>query len=156
MSRAVYRTAYRTVLLASGLLLAACGGSDSGGAIQPTPTQTNTVTANQVNVVLAEWSVTPTPATATEGQVLFNASNDGTTDHELMVIGTELAHDKLPVEGGLVDEKAEGLDVAGEIEAFPTGQTEDGIFALDAGAYVLICNVAGHYQEGMHAAFIVT
>jgi uncharacterized cupredoxin-like copper-binding protein len=27
---------------------------------------------------------------------------------------------------------------------------------LEAGPYVLICNVPGHYESGMHAAFEVT
>jgi uncharacterized cupredoxin-like copper-binding protein len=27
--------------------------------------------------------------------------------------------------------------------------------SLDAGNYVMICNIAGHYQQGIHASFVV-
>ncbi|MER3453117.1 MAG: hypothetical protein C4344_05615 [Acidimicrobiia bacterium] len=62
----------------------------------------------------------------------------------------------MPVRNGKVEEDAPGLTVAGEIEEFAPGRTERGSFRLEAGSYVLICNIAGHYENGMRTAFRVT
>jgi hypothetical protein len=48
-----------------------------------------------------------------------------------------------------------------EIEEFPVGETQSMTLDLEAGSYVLICNIydadeqEAHYQEGMRLAFTV-
>jgi hypothetical protein len=119
-----------------------------------------------VAVTLQEFSIIPDSDSAAAGEVTFEATNEGPNDpHELVVIRTDLASDALPMsEEGGVDEEGEGIDeVIGEIEEFPVGETESATFALDAGSYVLICNVVeeedgeleSHYVEGMHTSFSV-
>jgi uncharacterized cupredoxin-like copper-binding protein len=138
-----------TCLLAAVALVApACG--DDGGAT--------------VDVTLQEFAVVPSESSASAGEVTFDATNEGPEDdHELVVIQTDLAIDALPTdENGAVDEEGEGITVLDEIEEFPPGETQSLTLDLDAGGYVLICNIwdeteqESHYQEGMRVAFTVT
>jgi hypothetical protein len=82
-----------------------------------------------------------------------------------VVIKTDLAADALPTsEEGAVDEAGSGIEVIGEIEEFEPGETQSATFDLEAGSYVLICNVVeeedgekeAHYKLGMRTAFTVT
>jgi uncharacterized cupredoxin-like copper-binding protein len=147
----------RKILIGLALLAlasAACaqetdtGGGDGNG-------DGNGATAADVSVTLSDYEVDPSVDSAAAGSVTFEARNDGPQAHSLEVIATDLAPDQLPKEGAVVDEDAEGLEVAGEIEEFPSGETETGTFDLEAGSYVLICNVATHYDLGMRVAFTV-
>lgn len=140
----------RSVVLALvGVLVlgaSACGGG--GGTVE---------------VTLQEFAVAPSEASVGAGEVTFEAENSGPDDdHELVVIKTDLGITELPTdENGAVDESGAGIEVIGEIEEFPPGETESATFDLEAGNYVLICNIwdeeeqEAHYQEGMRAAFTV-
>ncbi len=122
-----------------------------------------------VNVTLGEWVIEPDPASVSAGDITFVASNEGTIEHELVIIKTDLAPDALPTnEDGTVNEDAAGLEVIDEIEEFEPGGSESLTVRLDPGTYVLICNIGpsseeeaghmehdAHYAEGMHAAFTV-
>lgn len=133
-------------------LVAACGGEE--GPSPPTLT-------GSVHVHLDEWWVEPDPASI-EGPatVTFEGHNHGEFPHQVVVIRTNLAPDALPVEQGKVD-----VDDAGdEMLAFdvPAADPDAGVQGrqvatvdLRPGRYVLICNIAGHYQQGMRAAFEV-
>ena len=136
-------------LAAAAVLLAACGG---GGDSQNTSAPAG---GAQVNVTLKEWSLTPDKTSVPAGGVTFTATNDGSFEHEMIVIKTGLAADALPIAGGAVDEGAAG-DVIDEIPAFASGATETLTVDLGPGAYVLFCNVGGHYQQGVRSAFTVT
>jgi uncharacterized cupredoxin-like copper-binding protein len=54
----------------------------------------------------------------------------------------------------MVDIEAAG-ELIGEIESIGAGDIEVLNVMLDAGNYALICNIAGHYEQGMHASFVV-
>ena len=119
--------------------------------------------ATEVGVTLGEWAVTPEVTTVPAGQVYFLADNVGPIDpHELVVIRTDLAIDALPTdERGFVPE--DEVDFIGEIEAFSPGTQASGVFDLEPGRYVLICNIVeledgeweSHYRLGMRVEFIV-
>jgi uncharacterized cupredoxin-like copper-binding protein len=129
------------------LSLPACGGDDEA----------------TVEVTLQEFAVIPSESSVSAGSVTFEATNEGPEDdHELVVIRTDLAPDALPTsENGSVDEAGEGIEVLDEIEEFPPGETESLTLDLEAGSYVLICNIfdeseqEAHYAEGMRVAFSV-
>lgn len=152
-------TTSRGALLAGALLtvlvLTGCaggGGTAEGGG-------------ETVQVTLQEFAVLPAQDSASAGEVTFDVENTGPEDnHELVVIATDLAPDALPTTSeGAVDEEGEGIEVIGEIEEFPPGETRTKTFDLEAGSYVLICNVVeehegetdAHYQMGMRTAFTV-
>jgi uncharacterized cupredoxin-like copper-binding protein len=127
---------------------AACNG-DGGGT---------------VNVTLQEFSVATDPATVDAGEVVFEATNEGPDDvHEFVVFRTDLDPTELPTdENGAVVETGEGIELIGEIEDIPVGETQSVTLDLEAGNYVLICNIwdedeqEAHYQEGMRTTFTVT
>jgi uncharacterized cupredoxin-like copper-binding protein len=141
----------------AALALAACTGdggatADDGGG------------ATTVGVTLQEWAVLPDAESAPAGQVTFEVTNDGPEDvHEFVVIRTDLAPTDLPTdETGTVDEAGEGMEVVDEIEDIPVGETQELTVDLDAGSYVLVCNIysedeqEAHYSMGMATAFSVT
>jgi uncharacterized cupredoxin-like copper-binding protein len=137
------------VPIIAGLAIAAssCGG-DEGGTVE---------------ITLREFEVAADPTSVSAGSVTFEATNEGPDDvHEFVVIATDLEVTELPtVEDGSVDEEGEGLEVIGEIEDIPVGETQSVTLDLEAGNYALICNVydaeedEAHYQEGMRTPFTV-
>jgi hypothetical protein len=169
------------LLLAAGVTLialsfgaVACSDDDKDGdsptataeMVDETPMADETPGAGAaIDVRLLEFTVAADPTSASAGEVTFNAANIGQDPHELVVIRTDLAPEALPTsEDGSVDEAGEGIEVIGEIEEFAAGGEESATFTLEAGSYVLICNVVeeeddgtveSHYAEGMHTAFIV-
>lgn len=125
-------------------VLAACGG---GGGYAKTP-------GAEVRVTLTDSSLKPEPASVPAGKITFVAMNSGTVEHELVILKTDLPVDALKVSGNKVDEKASGHEI-GEIDEFKAGKTESKTFTLQSGEYVLFCNIAGHYQQGIRSAFTV-
>ena len=140
------------LMLALGLF-AACGGGDDdddGSSSAPAATETPATT---VNVSLEDFTLTPDSPSAPQGEITFAAQNLGVTPHEFLVVRTELAADALPSEGAEVDESQ--LDIVLRIDDIAMGQSAADTAQLEAGNYVLICNVAGHYALGMSASFTV-
>ncbi len=154
-----------SLLVFATLLLVACGDDDDDDdAATTTTTTTATATATttateaadggtQLSVSLGEWAVTPEVDAIDAGQVTFTIANEGTQPHDFVIIRSDEAPDALPVEAGAVLEDA--VDLVTEIGPFPVGTTERLTVELAAGSYLLICNIAGHYQLGMTTAFTV-
>ena len=117
-----------------------------------------------VNVTVQEFAVIPATTSAPAGDVTFNVTNTGPEDtHEFVAFSTELAPQDLPTEAnGSVDEKGKGVDLIDEIEDIAVGTTESLTVELEAGSYVLVCNIydkeeqEAHYEQGMYTAFTVT
>ncbi|MFN2490628.1 MAG: hypothetical protein ABR529_13030 [Actinomycetota bacterium] len=142
-------TAFATLLL----LGAACGGSNGGGEAGEGGG------GSAVDVTLQEFAV-GAPSSASAGEVTFNVSNIGEETHEFVVIKTDLGATELPTaKDGSVDEAGSGMEVVDEVEDLAAGKAETLTVDLDAGHYVLICNVVekeegktvSHYQNGMRA-----
>ena len=109
--------------------------------------------AGDISATEKDFSIDLGSSTAPAGSVTFNVSNEGPSTHEFVIIKTDTAPDALPVKNGTVDEA--GLNIVDENENIApstTGTLQDN---LDAGAYVIICNMPGHYEAGMHTAFTV-
>jgi uncharacterized cupredoxin-like copper-binding protein len=146
---------FAAVLLPSALLLLA-----SCTAASPTSTAEGGTT---VDVTVKEWSVVPAEVTAPAGHVTFNVTNEGPDDvHEFVVMKSDLDPAELPTaEDGSVDEEGEGVELIGEIEDIPVGETMALTKTLEAGNYVLLCNIytaeenEAHYQMGMRIGFTV-
>ncbi len=138
------------ILTAGALALAACSGS-SGTSSNSTSTG-----GKQVNVAIKEWSVSASPTSVAAGSVTFSAKNNGTMNHELDVFKTDLAEGALPLSGTVVNEMASAVTKKGEIAEFAAGTTGTVTLDLAPGKYVLICNLPGHYQQGIHMAFTVS
>lgn len=119
--------------------------------------------ATTVAVALREWAVVPAADSAEAGDITFEVTNDKPADvHEFVVLKTDLDPADLPVdENGVVSEAGEGIEVIDEIEDIPIGETQELLVTLEAGNYVLLCNIwseeegEAHYQMGMRTAFTV-
>jgi uncharacterized cupredoxin-like copper-binding protein len=133
----------RVAAIAGALVVAtaSCGGSGSGGA------------TGDVIVTLEDFSLTPTPGTFAPGAITFGIDNDGPSAHEFVVLRTDDAPDALPVENGVIPE--EQIDLVDEAEDIAPGTSTSLDVNLDAGAYVLVCNLPAHFEQGMFAAFTV-
>jgi uncharacterized cupredoxin-like copper-binding protein len=140
----------RLFVVPAAVALALTVGSCSGGG-------------GTVNVTLQEFSVGTDPTTIEAGEVDFEATNEGPDDtHEFVVFLTDLGPTELPTdENGAVVETGEGIELIGEIEDIPVGETKNVTLELEAGNYVFICNIwdeaeqESHYQEGMRTSFTV-
>jgi uncharacterized cupredoxin-like copper-binding protein len=125
------------MILGLALVTASCG-DDEGG----------------VSATLADFSITLDSDSAPAGDVTFDVTNDAEQTHEFVVFQTDLPEDQLPTdENGDVDEEGEGVTLIDEIEDIAGGSSQSLTVNLDAGSYVLICNLPGHYQQGMHTSF---
>jgi uncharacterized cupredoxin-like copper-binding protein len=132
------------------------GGAAEAATVPPLPAAGPVGPATgTVAVSLKEFSVTPNPTSTASGQVTFNLKNDGAVLHELLIVRTAADPAGLPQSGGRVDEENPGLEIAGKILNVAAGASGSTTAGLPAGNYVLICNIPGHYQAGMHTAFTV-
>jgi uncharacterized cupredoxin-like copper-binding protein len=132
------------LLCAATVLLVASGCSSSGGE-------------GDVSATEADFTIALDPGTATAGEVTFDIENTAGQTHEFVVFQTDLAPDALPTDDeGLVDESGEGLTLIDEAEDIAGGSSTTLAVSLDAGKYVVICNLPGHYAQGMHAPLTVS
>lgn len=138
--------------LLAALLAAACGDApDRGGPASGAPPSDG---AAAIAVALREWEIAPGAPAAPAGEVAFGIANEGSLAHDLWVIRTDLAADALPVASG-VAAMGEAVALAGRSGSVAARASARLALRLEAGRYVLICNVAGHYELGMRAAFAV-
>lgn len=142
---------------ASGAGPGSVSGTAGPGNVFPKPAD-----AHQVNVELKEWAVIPDQLQVKAGRIYFLAKNTGPADaHEMVIIKSDLAADKLPTaEGRVLESQVELVD---EIRAFTPNSSASLTANLQPGNYLLICNIAeteegkleSHYELGMRASLKV-
>lgn len=131
---------HRLVIVSAAAALALTAGSCGGGG--------------GIGVTLADFTITLDESSAAAGDLTFDVSNDAEQTHEFVIFKTDLAEDQLPTdEDGNVDETGEGVELIDEIEDIEAGANESLTANLAAGSYVFICNLPGHYGQGMHTSF---
>ncbi len=103
-------------------------------------------------------------ATVPHGTVSFFVTNDGTINHEMVVLplaDSQTAGTR-PIAGDAkVDEtdslgEASKTDGEGAGEGIVPGASGWMIITLAPGHYELVCNLAGHYSSGMYTELTVT
>ncbi len=157
MNKATKAALGSAVVLMFGL--AACGDGDDdasgdrgGGA--------------SVSVVLTDGDLVLDPTSADAGSVEIVAKNVGGDLHDLVIVkGDDPAalpvnEDGAVIEGGL----PEG-DFIGRIDVVDAGTDESALFDLDAGSYILFCNIyqpqaiaplpRSHFEDGMVSTLTV-
>lgn len=130
------------IIAGAALAAQACGG----GASSPI-----TVKATE-----KDFAINVDQGSVTHGKLQLQVTNEGPSEHELVVLKTDDAADDLPVSDGQAEEDSEGVEHVDEVEQLSAGQTDQLDLNLDAGNYVLICNLPGHYSQGMRIAFRVS
>jgi uncharacterized cupredoxin-like copper-binding protein len=150
---------FTMVLMLVGALtfaLAACSSSDESGepSYAPSSSDTGADAMGGIATTLKDFAITPATTSASAGEITFDVTNDGPSDHEMVIIKTDLAPDALPTDskGEVVEDEVEAVD---EVEDVAPGSSVSLSVNLEAGSYVLICNLPGHYAAGMSAAFTV-
>nr|WP_314090135.1 sulfocyanin-like copper-binding protein [uncultured Shinella sp.] len=96
-------------------------------------------------------------STVKAGDVVFAVHNDAVSEaHEMVVVRLKTANAEVPVIAAKhrVDEKA--LKSLGEVSDLKPGADGTLKAKLKAGTYLLLCNIKGHYEAGMHAKLTVT
>ena len=126
-------------------LLASCA---SAAAVPAAPASGGTI-----NATLTDMKISVDKAAVPAGKVTFVVKNSGAVIHELVVVKTDVAQDKLVAgdEAGKVDETGN----VGETGDVVAGGSNTFSVLLPAGHYVLICNEVDHYMSGMHMTFTV-
>ena len=125
---------------------AACGGGAKDVFDDPPD-------ASKLAVRLTEYKI-ETRGEATETVTKLVAQNTGTVTHDLKLVRTDLASDALPRKDADVDEGK--LDILAKKTDIKRRDKVTLDVKLQAGSYVLFCNVSGHYQLGMHTGFKVS
>ena len=129
------------LLLGVALTTAACAG-----ASEAIPADVD------VAVRMQDYRVLMSVTTVKPGTVKFGVKNEGGMEHSFELIKTDLPFDKLPT---TADAKAKEDGLIKQVKSLSVGKVSVVTADLAAGNYVIICNVAGHYQLGMRAALTV-
>ena len=158
-----------SVLALTTLALTACPAGDRPGpdeSDEPTVAACEAVgdpsdASTTVDVELVEYAVEVDPVAMAGPTIAFRAHNSGTEAHELVIVAGADASVLPTDDDGALDESLLGGDVLiGEIEPFAPDTDCTGVFDLEPGAYVLLCNVVedgeAHFAEGMFIEISVT
>lgn len=104
-------------------------------------------------VTMTDYKVALNVTTLKAGSVKIGVKNAGGMEHSFELIKTDLPFDQLPTDVGSAKAKEDGL--VKQVKSIGVGKVATLTADLAAGKYVVICNVAGHYQLGMRAALTV-
>jgi uncharacterized cupredoxin-like copper-binding protein len=129
------RTSVATAAMAAAVLVVAPG----------------TDAATSASVRLSDFKVTPAKTSVAHGRVTFRVRNTAGMEHELVVIRTSRKAARLPTSS---DGEASEKGAVGEVE-LGARKSKSLTLNLKKGHYALICNIAGHYEAGMHADLTV-
>ena len=145
------RRAFAAALAMGLVALGAIGCGDSGGTNQdgaapakPAASAAPSFADGAVRVTLGEWALQPSVRQVKAGKVRFIAANTGRTEHEMVVIRTDRDADDLGA-GARIPEDGS----IGEIAEFGAGKVQAKTLTLTPGHYALVCNINGHYKQGM-------
>jgi uncharacterized cupredoxin-like copper-binding protein len=112
---------------------------------------------NDISGSVKEWVVSVDAHESKAGDVNFTITNEGTITHEFLVVKTDYEPGKIPLgKENRFDEEAEGITVIDEIPEWNPGETKKLKVTLEPGKYQVLCNIAGHYANGMYAPLIVS
>ena len=131
-----------TALAACALALGACSSAPQAD-----------VSDAPLVVELRDYSLKPNVPSVKAGKVKIGIRNLAGMAHDLTVIRTDLPEDKLPIDTASAKAKEDGK--VGKLDLIGAGRVAALTVDLTPGTYVLVCNVAGHYQLGMHATLKV-
>jgi plastocyanin len=143
----------------SGSASASGSGSASGSAsgteeatCSPVGEELEADATETVEIALREYEFDPSSITVEAGVVTFEATNEGTENHELAFLP---GRGEIPLTAdGAPDEDALASAGAFELEAFGPGQTCNATYEFEAGTYTLFCIVEAadgetHASKGM-------
>jgi uncharacterized cupredoxin-like copper-binding protein len=139
--------------VAAAIAVAGCGssGSDTAKATATPPAAKAAASNGTLKVTSTEFAFQPMTATAKAGKLTLTLVNDGKVPHELVLLKTGQDAGSLRVKSGRVSEDAS----VGEVSETAAGATKSTTLTLARGAYVFVCNIPGHYADGMRGTLTV-
>lgn len=147
-----FRTSTLILIGTVSLLSAACSSSSApsadGESTAPDPAAGATV-----DITITDTSLTPAPDSVSAGEVTFDATNEGEATHEFEVFQADVDPADLPVENNVAN--TEGMTLLGEVEDLTPGGTGSLTLDLPAGSYIIMCNLPGHFDMGLHSTLTV-
>jgi len=110
-----------------------------------------------VDVTERDFTIKASPKRVSAGEVVFQASNRGPDEHELIVVRARVTDARLRLrsDGMTVSEEALKSAIVGTLEPGQPGSVRELRVRLAPGYYVLMCNMEGHYMGGMHLVVTV-
>ncbi len=121
----------------------------------PTATEPPAPVETSVDVSLTEFVLESSVDSVSAGSVTFNVSSNGAIFHNFRVVETDLAPDGLPTDDATFGVDESQVNIVGSTADLDPGDTEELTVELEAGSYVLICNIPTHYDLDMRIAFSV-
>lgn len=101
------------------------------------------------------YAITAPDTFSADGEISLKVKNNAALIHNLRVLRTDLSPDSLPTN----DQAMVDIESAGEVvyasDDLQNGGEEETSLSLDAGTYVLFCNIPGHYQLRMYKAITI-
>jgi uncharacterized cupredoxin-like copper-binding protein len=105
---------------------------------------------------LAEWKVV-VASSIKSGKTDFTIVNNGTAPHELLIFKSDLAPAAYPTDAaGDVQEEGVGVTLVSDGENIDPGGSQARSVDLAPGTYLFLCNIPGHFKQGMFAVVTVT
>jgi uncharacterized cupredoxin-like copper-binding protein len=142
--------------VAAAPLIAGCASSTNAESPKPASATPTTATATaatgaKLTVTTTEYAFSPMAVNAKAGRLTITLDNKGKIPHELVVLKTGAAPGLLAVKGGRVSESKS----VGEVSETAAGATKSSTLNLKPGSYVFVCNIPGHYADGMRGTLTV-
>ena len=131
------------LLVLATVLIVTLAASPSGGLTIPKADHV-------VHVSLRDYSIDG-PSTLAPGKYEFVVSNNGTVPHELVMFATKASATAMPMgKDGDINEDSSSLEsVVDSGSSLAPGESRILYGEFDAGHYVMVCNLSGHYRLGM-------
>jgi len=109
-----------------------------------------------------EFAMVPEVPEVAAGRVTLDVVNEGSIEHEVVLIKTDRDSGDLPTDangaaredGAVAPHGSDHEMAAGDHHAgvhFAKGTTGTVAVDLEPGSYAVVCNLPGHYEAGMHA-----
>lgn len=124
-----------------------------------------------VEVRMTESAIAVSETSVRAGRVAVRTRNAGRQEHELLIVATDLAPDRIPIgldgpavqlAGRVVFGKPHSHSQShasarpGVYDHLLAGHSRRDEMELAPGRYVLLCTLPGHYQAGQRAGLLVT
>lgn len=162
--RAGWRFVAPLVLVVCAFAVAACGSEDVTAPEAEAGGKKDEAKAAQVSAKLGdaehgEFSFSLDRSSVPEGPVTFMIENVGAVEHEFELVKTDVEADKLPARADdptKADVEAGGGEEIKEVEDIAPGAKAKLTVNLEPGKYLIVCNLPGHYADGMVIPFSVT
>jgi uncharacterized cupredoxin-like copper-binding protein len=111
--------------------------------------------ATGATVSLTEWKVA-VGGTIKSGKTDLTITNAGTVPHELLVFKSNLKPSAYPTDpAGDIKEEGAGVKLVSDGDNIDPAGTQTRSIDLAPGKYLFVCNIPGHFKQGMFTVVTV-